>query len=113
MVADLNPDQTPSLLNNPPDLEMSSEVMHSLRHSSLGLYSSNQSRHIQTTRSSFFQISTSYFIVGAAYLCHGERVSVLYGSLRLQSVSLFTHASKGKRTTSAVHIDLFSPGYSV
>lgn len=30
VVADLNPDQTPSLLNNPPDLEMSRKVMHSL-----------------------------------------------------------------------------------
>lgn len=60
VVADLNPDQTPSLLNNPPDLEMSSKVMHSLRHSSLRLYS--LSRHIQTTRSPYFRFSQALFL---------------------------------------------------
>lgn len=62
MVADLNPDQLPSLLNNPPDLEMSSKVMHSLRHSSLRLYSSFHSPHIQTTRSLYLSFSPDIFL---------------------------------------------------
>ena len=34
-------------------------------------------------------------------------------SLRLQSVSVYAEASKGKRTTAANCIDLFSPDYSL
>lgn len=104
VVADLNPDQPPSLLKNPPDLEMSSKVMLTLRHSSLRLYPLFHSLRI------FSALSGTSSLRLSAWRWKTVRVKREFKNTKCPPV--YAKASKGKRTSAPIHIDLFSPGDS-
>lgn len=95
VVADLNPGcpPPPSLLKKTPDLEMSNNVMHGLRHSSLRPCSLFCPPFTWNARGTF----TSAFMQRFFKV---KKVSVSSGFEISKSPSVYALASKGKRTTS-------------
>lgn len=86
----------PSLLKKTPDLEMSNNILHGLRHSSLRPGSLFCPPFTWKARGAFTSASTQLFFVGAKV----KKVSVSSGFEISKSPSVYVVASKGKRTTS-------------
>lgn len=95
VVADLNPDcpPTPSFLKKTPDLEMSNNVMHGLRHSSLRPCSLFCPPFTWKARGAFTSAFMQVFF-------KVKKVSVSSGFKISKSPSVYAVASKDKRTTS-------------